>query len=76
MATLRGLNVRIEGGFYYFGSRKYHREACPLSLRSEIEKAVAAADPKQTKRAKNASNTQGRANVSARATQRKVYRKG
>jgi len=60
-AMLRGVSVRIEDGFYYFGSRKYVREACPLTLRTEIEtairKAAATADPKTTKGNKRAKST-------------------
>ena len=55
-AVLRGVSVRIEGSFYYFGSRKYVREACPLNLRTEIEKAVAAANSGKKTPAKRKSN--------------------
>jgi len=55
-AVLRGVMVKIEDGFYYFGSRKYVREACPLTLRKEIEKAVAAANSRKTAPAKRKSN--------------------
>ena len=44
MAMLRGVTVQIDGDFYYFGSRKYHREAIPATLRREIEAAVTASD--------------------------------
>lgn len=29
MAVLRGVQVNIDGGLYFFGSGKYCREACP-----------------------------------------------
>lgn len=56
MAMLRGLKVRIEGDYYFFGSRKYYREACPATLRKEIEKAVAAANSGKKTPAKRKSN--------------------
>jgi len=42
MAILRVVTVQIKGDFYFFGSRKYHREAIPATLREEIEAAVTA----------------------------------
>lgn len=70
---LRGVTVEILGDYYHFGCRKYHKTACPASLKREIEKAVAAADPtnnKGNKRAKHSTaSTGGNYGVSARGTQ-------
>lgn len=53
MAMLRGVTVQIDGDFYYFGSRKYHREAIPATLRKEIEAAVTASSKSPAKRKKH-----------------------
>jgi len=47
---LRGVTVQIEGDFYFFGSRKYHRQAIPATLRKEIEAAVTASDSPPARR--------------------------
>ncbi|MCS4492602.1 hypothetical protein NXS97_00030 [Pantoea sp. B623] len=53
---LRGVTVEILGDYYHFGCRKYHKTACPASLKREIEKAVAAANSGKKTPAKRKSN--------------------
>jgi len=78
--VLHGVTVRIDGDRVTHGARTFHKEAVPAALKAEIKKAMAAATARAstptTKRHANESNIEGRNHVSARATQRKVYRKG
>lgn len=88
MATVAGVPVKLVGNMLVWGARRWHLDACPMELKKkllaaiEAETTAATVAPKQSKKRKQANESEskdGYANhlsISARATQKRVARRG